>query len=185
MISLLVFFWFFVSIYSNNYNGDLLDIEWNNLEMLFSKEEKIKLRLLSSAYSSIELLPNLFPDSRWKQSYEFSPIFNGQLQEDLPPTLDSTSELHPVFEGTTREKIKLVPFDIHNRRKWLKEKVYSTNKVPALEHNNEVKEESLDLIKYINTNFEGPSFYRGMVKLLRLYILEMDMHLTIALMNLD
>lgn len=29
--------------------------------------------------------------------------------------------------------------------------------VPSLEHKNEVKGESLDLIKYIDTNFEGPS----------------------------
>lgn len=29
--------------------------------------------------------------------------------------------------------------------------------VPALEHNNRVIGESLDLIKYIDTNFEGPS----------------------------
>lgn len=29
--------------------------------------------------------------------------------------------------------------------------------VPSLEHNNEVKVESLDLIKYIDSNFEGPS----------------------------
>jgi len=29
--------------------------------------------------------------------------------------------------------------------------------VPALEHNNRVLGESLDLIKYIDTNFEGPS----------------------------
>lgn len=29
--------------------------------------------------------------------------------------------------------------------------------VPALEHNNEVRGESLDLIKYIDSNFEGPS----------------------------
>ncbi|XP_022008466.1 protein IN2-1 homolog B-like, partial [Helianthus annuus] len=34
-----------------------------------------------------------------------------------------------------------------------------STKVLALEHNNEVKGESLDLIKYIDTNFEGPSFY--------------------------
>lgn len=31
--------------------------------------------------------------------------------------------------------------------------------VPSLEHNNEVKGESLDLIKYIDTHFEGPSLY--------------------------
>lgn len=31
--------------------------------------------------------------------------------------------------------------------------------VPALEHNNEVKGESLDLIKYIDNHFEGPSLF--------------------------
>lgn len=31
--------------------------------------------------------------------------------------------------------------------------------VPALEHKNEVKGESLDLIKYIDANFEGPSLF--------------------------
>lgn len=29
--------------------------------------------------------------------------------------------------------------------------------VPSLEHNNEVKGESLDLIKYIDAHFEGPA----------------------------
>ncbi|KAI3799761.1 hypothetical protein L1987_35063 [Smallanthus sonchifolius] len=58
-----------------------------------------------------------------------------------------------------QEKIKLVPIDLKNRPDWYKEKVYPPNKVPALEHNNEVKGESLDLIKYIDTNFEGPSLY--------------------------
>ncbi|KAC9638041.1 hypothetical protein R6Q59_008852 [Mikania micrantha] len=104
------------------------------------------------------------------------------VQEDLPLALDSTSEPPPVFDGTTRlyisytcpyaqrvwiarnckglqEKIKLVPIDVKNRPDWYKEKVYPANKVPALEHNNEVKGESLDLIKYIDTNFEGPSLY--------------------------
>ncbi|CAI9273495.1 unnamed protein product [Lactuca saligna] len=104
------------------------------------------------------------------------------VRDDLPPALDSTSEPPPVFDGTTRlyvsytcpyaqrvwitrnckglqEKIKLVPIDLHNRPDWYKEKVYPPNKVPALEHKNEVKGESLDLIKYINTNFEGPSLY--------------------------
>ncbi|KAJ0465683.1 putative glutathione transferase [Helianthus annuus] len=104
------------------------------------------------------------------------------VQEDLPPALDSTSEPPSVFDGTTRlyisytcpyaqrvwitrnckglqEKIKLVPIDLKNRPDWYKEKVYPANKVPALEHNNQVKGESLDLIKYIDTNFEGPSLY--------------------------
>lgn len=29
--------------------------------------------------------------------------------------------------------------------------------VPSLEHNNQVKGESLDLIRYIDSKFEGPS----------------------------
>ncbi|KAK9108276.1 hypothetical protein Syun_024287 [Stephania yunnanensis] len=38
-----------------------------------------------------------------------------------------------------------------------KEKVYPENKVPALEHNNVVIGDSLDVVKYIDSNFEGPS----------------------------
>ncbi|XP_076913884.1 glutathione S-transferase L3-like [Bidens hawaiensis] len=111
------------------------------------------------------------------------------VQDDLPPALDSTSKPPSVFYGTTRlyisytcpyaqrawitrnckafplseqglqETIKLIPIDLKNRPDWYKEKVYPPNKVPALEHNNEVKGESLDLIKYIDANFEGPSLY--------------------------
>ncbi|KAG9453784.1 hypothetical protein H6P81_006688 [Aristolochia fimbriata] len=103
----------------------------------------------------------------------------GKFQEVLPPSLNATSEPVSVFDGTTRlyidyacpfaqrawvtrnckglqDTIKLVPIDLHNRPAWYKEKVYSQNKVPALEHNNKVIGESLDLVKYINANFEGP-----------------------------
>ncbi|XP_068669501.1 protein IN2-1 homolog B-like [Aristolochia californica] len=103
----------------------------------------------------------------------------GKFQEVLPPALGATSEPPPVFDGTTRlyinylcpfaqrpwitrnykglqDTIKLVPIDLMNRPSWYKEKVYPENKVPALEHNNEVRGESLDLVKYINENFEGP-----------------------------
>ncbi|EOA25810.1 hypothetical protein CARUB_v10019178mg [Capsella rubella] len=86
------------------------------------------------------------------------------------PELDSSSEPVQVFDGSTRSvllcclfvqglqnKIELVPIDLKNRPAWYKEKVYAANKVPALEHNNRVIGESLDLIKYIDTNFEGPS----------------------------
>ncbi|CAA7039609.1 unnamed protein product [Microthlaspi erraticum] len=96
------------------------------------------------------------------------------------PELDSSSEPLQVFDGTTRlyisygcpfaqrawiarnykglqDKIELVPIDLKNRPAWYKEKVYKANKVPALEHNNRVIGESLDLIKYIDANFDGPS----------------------------
>ncbi|KAM3698189.1 hypothetical protein ACJW31_06G170100 [Castanea mollissima] len=96
--------------------------------------------------------------------------------------LDSSSEPPQVFYGTTRlyisyiclyaqrvwitqnckglqEKIKLVPIDLQNRPAWYKEKVYSVNKLPSLEHKNEVKGESLVFIKYIDSHFEGPSLF--------------------------
>ncbi|KAK1396346.1 GST N-terminal domain-containing protein [Heracleum sosnowskyi] len=104
------------------------------------------------------------------------------VQEVLPPALDSTSEPPAIFDGITRlyisytcpyaqrtwitrnckglqDTIQLVPIDLQNRPAWYKEKVYPANKVPALEHNNEVKGESLDLIRYIDNNFEGPSLF--------------------------
>ncbi|KAJ8636975.1 hypothetical protein MRB53_011242 [Persea americana] len=104
----------------------------------------------------------------------------GKVHEVLPPVLDSNSEPPTLFDGTTRlytsyicpyaqrvwivrnckglqDVIKLVPIDLGNRPAWYKEKVYPPNKVPSLEHNNEIKGESLDLIKYIDSHFEGPS----------------------------
>ncbi|KAH9753088.1 glutathione S-transferase L3 [Citrus sinensis] len=56
-----------------------------------------------------------------------------------------------------QDKIKLVPLNLQDRPAWYKEKVYPVNKVPALEHNGKVIGESLDLIKYVDSNFEGPS----------------------------
>ncbi|KAE9612275.1 hypothetical protein Lal_00022174 [Lupinus albus] len=102
------------------------------------------------------------------------------VQEVLPPSLTSNSPQPPLFDGTTRlytsyicpfaqrvwitrnykglqDKIKLVAIDLQNRPAWYKEKVYPENKVPSLEHNGKVLGESLDLIKYIDANFEGPS----------------------------
>ncbi|MCI05183.1 glutathione S-transferase L2 chloroplastic-like, partial [Trifolium medium] len=58
-----------------------------------------------------------------------------------------------------QDKIELVPIDLQDRPSWYKDKVYPANKVPSLEHNNEVRGESLDLIKYIDTHFEGPSLF--------------------------
>nr|CAD1841974.1 unnamed protein product [Ananas comosus var. bracteatus] len=101
-------------------------------------------------------------------------------KEVLPPSLDSASEPPNLFDGTTRlyidyvcpyaqrtwiarnykglqEKIKLVPLILEDRPVWYKEKVHPANKVPALEHKNEVRGESLDLVKYIDANFEGPA----------------------------
>ncbi|XP_048494916.1 glutathione S-transferase L3 isoform X1 [Beta vulgaris subsp. vulgaris] len=106
----------------------------------------------------------------------------GKLEDDLPPPLDSTSDPPPIFDGTPRlyisytcpyaqrvwitrnckglqDKIKLVPIDLLNRPSWYKQKVYPPNKVPSLEYNNEVRGESLDLIKFIDSHFEGPSLF--------------------------
>ncbi|KAL4296618.1 hypothetical protein GQ457_12G009130 [Hibiscus cannabinus] len=100
--------------------------------------------------------------------------------EYLPPTLEATAEEPALFDGTTRlymayacpfaqrvwitrnykglqEKIKLVPLNLQNKPAWYKEKVYPENKVPALEHDGKIIGDSLDLIKYVDANFEGPS----------------------------
>ncbi|CAN0881405.1 Glutathione S-transferase L3 [Linum grandiflorum] len=102
------------------------------------------------------------------------------VPENLPPSVDSTAEQPPLFDGTTRlytayvcpyaqrvwitrnfkglqNEIKLVPLKLQDRPTWYKDKVYRPNKVPALEHNGKIIGESLDLIKYLDTNFEGPS----------------------------
>ncbi|XP_066388984.1 protein IN2-1 homolog B-like [Miscanthus floridulus] len=102
------------------------------------------------------------------------------VEEVLPSPLTSASEPPPIFDGTTRlyieyncpfaqrtwiarnykglqDKIKIVAINLTDRPAWYKEKVYPGNKVPSLEHNNQVKGESLDLVKYIDSNFEGPS----------------------------
>ncbi|KAE9585472.1 hypothetical protein Lal_00017890 [Lupinus albus] len=102
------------------------------------------------------------------------------VQQSRPPPLTATSDPPPIFDGTTRlyisylcpfaqrawiarnykglqDKIELVPIDLQNRPDWYKEKVYPENKVPSLEHNGKVLGESLDLITYIDANFEGPS----------------------------
>ncbi|KAL6652803.1 hypothetical protein ACP70R_011728 [Stipagrostis hirtigluma subsp. patula] len=101
------------------------------------------------------------------------------VKEVLPPPLTSASEPPPLFDGTTRlyisylcpyaqrawiarnfkglqDNIKIIPIYLEDRPAWYKEKVYPENKVPSLEHNNQVKGESLDLVKYIDSNFEGP-----------------------------
>jgi len=100
--------------------------------------------------------------------------------EARPPSLNASSEQPPLFDGTTKlytsyicpfaqrvwiarnfkgleDQIKLVPINLQDRPAWYKEKVYPANKVPALEHNNEIKGESLDLLKYLDANFDGPS----------------------------
>ncbi|KAK7343245.1 hypothetical protein VNO77_11844 [Canavalia gladiata] len=105
-----------------------------------------------------------------------------EVQQVLPPPLTSTSSPPSLFDGTTRlyicykcpyaqrvwitrnckglqDKIQLVPIDLKDRPSWYKEKVYPPNKVPSLEHNNEVRGESLDLMKYIDSHFEGPSLF--------------------------
>uniref|UniRef100_A0A0E0NTG9 GST N-terminal domain-containing protein n=1 Tax=Oryza rufipogon TaxID=4529 RepID=A0A0E0NTG9_ORYRU len=80
-------------------------------------------------------------------------------KEVLPPSLTSSSEPPPLFDGTTRLYVAYhCPYAqrawIARNYKGLQDKIKI---VPSLEHNNQVKGESLDLVKYIDTNFEGPA----------------------------
>jgi len=99
----------------------------------------------------------------------------------IPPVLNSKSEPPTLFDGTTRlyisvicpyaqrvwiarnikglSQIKLVSIDLQDRPAWYKEKVYPPNKVPSLEHNGKVTGESLDLLEYLENNFEGPKLF--------------------------
>ncbi|KAE8654295.1 Protein IN2-1-like protein B [Hibiscus syriacus] len=79
--------------------------------------------------------------------------------EYLPPPLDATSEPPALFDGNTRLYMTYTcPFAqrvwIARNYKGLQDKI---KLVPALEHDGKVIGESLDLIKYVDTNFEGPS----------------------------
>uniref|UniRef100_A0A0E0NTH0 GST N-terminal domain-containing protein n=1 Tax=Oryza rufipogon TaxID=4529 RepID=A0A0E0NTH0_ORYRU len=101
-------------------------------------------------------------------------------KEALPAALGSASEPPRLFDGTTRlyicyfcpfaqrawiirnfkglqDKIELVGIDLQDKPAWYKEKVYEQGTVPSLEHNGKIMGESLDLIKYIDSHFEGPA----------------------------
>ncbi|KAL6645780.1 hypothetical protein ACP70R_017388 [Stipagrostis hirtigluma subsp. patula] len=99
-------------------------------------------------------------------------------KEALPPILGSASEPPTLFDGTTRCiwvisvpslselglpetsrvcRTKLVAIHLQDKPAWYKETVYPKGTVPSLEHKNEIKGESLDLIKYIDSNFDGPA----------------------------
>lgn len=103
------------------------------------------------------------------------------LRQPNLPVLDSTSSPPNLFDGTTRlyislicpyaqrawsarnvkglDTIELVAISLVDKPKWYLEKVYPAGKVPALEHNGKVTGESLDLLEYIDQNFEGPSIF--------------------------
>ncbi|XP_051230794.1 protein IN2-1 homolog B isoform X3 [Lolium perenne] len=59
-------------------------------------------------------------------------------------------------------KIVLVPIDMADRPAWYKT-VNPKNQVPCLEHDNKVIGESLDLTKYMDSNFEGPKLFPDVV----------------------
>ncbi|MCO5558839.1 hypothetical protein L7F22_012427 [Adiantum nelumboides] len=98
------------------------------------------------------------------------------------PILNSKSDSPNLFDGTSRlyvsvtcpfaqrawtvrnykgleNAIELVAIDLQDKPKWYLEKVYPPGKVPSLEHDGKVKGESLDLMEYIDKNFEGPSLF--------------------------
>ncbi|XP_021722323.1 glutathione S-transferase L3-like isoform X2 [Chenopodium quinoa] len=76
-----------------------------------------------------------------------------KMEEILPPPLDSTSDPPSLFDGTTRLYVSYTcPYA---QRVWITRNC----KVPSLEYKNEVRGESLDLMKFIDSHFEGPSLF--------------------------
>ncbi|OEL26257.1 Serine/threonine-protein kinase CDL1 [Dichanthelium oligosanthes] len=101
-------------------------------------------------------------------------------KEVLPPSLASDSHPPPnLLDGSTtrlyisyicpyvqrvwiarnfkglQDKIQLVAIDLQDKPAWFLEKVYPPGKVPVLEHNGNIIAESLDLLSYLDANFEG------------------------------
>nr|XP_034582547.1 protein IN2-1 homolog B-like isoform X1 [Setaria viridis] len=64
--------------------------------------------------------------------------------------------LENVLGQGLQDKIQLVAIDLQDKPAWFLEKVYPPGKVPVLEHNGNVIAESLDLLSYLDANFEGP-----------------------------
>ncbi|XP_054786372.1 protein IN2-1 homolog B-like isoform X1 [Prosopis cineraria] len=149
-----------------------------------SSSKALAIKFSRASSLKLQPQPQLRPSNVISNSSGLSPTrpraMAASVQEALPPALASTSAPPNLFDGTTRlyisytcpyaqrvwitrnckglqDKIQLVPIDLDDRPAWYKEKVYPPNKVPALEHNNEVRGESLDLMKYIDNDFEGPS----------------------------
>ncbi|XP_043815565.1 glutathione S-transferase L3 isoform X1 [Manihot esculenta] len=106
--------------------------------------------------------------------------FDKSVKEELPPVLNPTAEQPPLFDGTIRlylaygcpfaqrvwitrnykglqDDIKLIPLNLQSKPAWYGEKVYPSNRVPALEHNGKIIGESLDVMKYLDSNFDGQS----------------------------
>ncbi|KAL4621328.1 hypothetical protein ACB092_06G219400 [Castanea dentata] len=166
-----------VSYRCSNNNTDSIPFSLS----LFCKKEVTQIRFPNTTISPPKLHLQALGNARAKVLFS-AKIAAGTVNEVLPPPLDSTSEPPQFFDGTTRlyisytcpfaqrvwitrnckglqDKIKLVILDRENRPAWYKEKINSADKVPSLEHNNEFKGESLDLIKYIDSHFEGPSLF--------------------------
>ncbi|TVU37086.1 hypothetical protein EJB05_10377 [Eragrostis curvula] len=84
-----------------------------------------------------------------------------QKEEVLPPSLGSSSHPSNVFDGTTRLYVSYIcPYA---QRVW----IARNYKVPVLEHNGNIIAESLDLLKYIEANFEGAKLLLDVVPCLR------------------
>lgn len=56
-------------------------------------------------------------------------------------------------------KIDVIAINLSDKPKWYTEKVYPVGKVPSLEDKGKVIGESLDIMEYIDQNFEGPALY--------------------------
>ncbi|XP_066396914.1 protein IN2-1 homolog B-like [Miscanthus floridulus] len=111
-----------------------------------------------------------------------STVRETKAEEVLPPTLGSGSQPPNLFDDTTRlyisyicpyvqrvwiarnfkglqDNIQLVAIDLQDKPAWFLEKVYPPGKAPVLEHNGNIIAESLDLLSYLDANFEGPKLF--------------------------
>ncbi|MCO5601179.1 hypothetical protein L7F22_055298 [Adiantum nelumboides] len=91
------------------------------------------------------------------------------------------------FKGL--DNVELIAINLVDKPSWYMENISSCGKVPALEHNNKVKFESLDLLAYLDDNFGGPKLFslgsskREVTSELLNYIEVINHHIFLTLKN--
>ncbi|MCO5557953.1 hypothetical protein L7F22_011527 [Adiantum nelumboides] len=108
---------------------------------------------------------------------------------------EATLKTLPSFIGEHEAKskgldnVELISINLVDKPSWYIENISSCGKVPALEHNNKVKFESLDLLVYLDDNFGGPKLFslgpskREVTSELLKYIEVINHHLFLTLKN--
>ncbi|GAQ79876.1 glutathione transferase [Klebsormidium nitens] len=90
------------------------------------------------------------------KTYEEAPPKDGQSRFYMNPMCPyaQRSWVGVKYKGLDNE-LESVEVDLRKMPQWYKD-LYPVGKVPSIEHNGKVTGESLDVLKYLDTHFDGP-----------------------------